>query len=662
MIERPKVNEQAFLAIDSIAQFWQLKRKKLSIDLKEHLTAAQQQLDTLFDGNKKLSSKCEDQSAQIASLSHKNEDLYSQIKEKNSNLALIQESLKQEKERLNRAKHLLVKSKRYIDELKKNQHEAESQIAELGIELDKNKKVVNDKKLSIDSLKSSLADFELQLEELNEARRNLLNQCAEHEEKIYFLNSQSDELSSQLEAKTKRIGRLELALDNKEDQLAKKENFIAILEQEKEQLTIAVQKQEKNFEDVSQAHMTLTEKFGLVSQILASKPPKNEGLYKLSCLIQNDFLAFANSVSSLADEASALIEIQKILSEIEMLNKFPSITGKTILSIAGGFSSGKSEFLNSFITNQSVRLATGLNPVTVIPSYVVCSEETKIKAYSKNGGGINLKPKIYESLSHEYVQTFGFDLRAIMPFISVKVKMNPEHFSNLCIIDTPGYNPGHSGGTTELDYHTAFSLVNQSSAMIWVIGLDPAGTISQSDIDFIQSTPFGMSSDHPLYILLNKADLRSEEDIEQIMEQVSEDLELEGVEYNGICAYSSSRKKEYSIKGVSLSEFLKKVNNKVDVIGRTLDKINSVFNKYIKAIDSDIDKLRSSKSELESFKMQALEVVGTTVYSEIENILPDYDEILDTSNLLKQRSDCEEIRKKFIEIAEEALNPIMDYG
>ena len=179
-----------------------------------------------------------------------------------------------------------------------------------------------------------------------------------------------------------------------------KEQSVRLLENLTEQLKLSHQHLQNNYQDINQQHLSLTEKFELISAVLAQQPPRNDALTALTTLIDNDFMDFANRESSLADEAQAILAMQAILAEIRMVNNFPSIAGKTIVSIAGGFSSGKSAFVNSFIKGQDVQLATGINPVIVVPSYVVCADEIRIKGYSYNGGSIHLKPSIYSAMSH----------------------------------------------------------------------------------------------------------------------------------------------------------------------------------------------------------------------------------------------------------------------
>ena len=185
---------------------------------------------------------------------------------------------------------------------------------------------------------------------------------------------------------------------------------------------------------------------------------------------------------------------------------------------------------------------------------------------------------------------------------------DPELFGNLCIIDTPGYNPGTTGGAAASDRSTAASLVNQASALVWVIGLDPAGTIDQSDIE---STPFRAES---LYIVLNKADVKSQDDILEIMEQVADDLSFAGIEYAGMCAYSSTRKKDYLSSGLTFEQFLRSINRKVDVVGKVNSKLDTVFDAYKQAIQADIAQLEGRKGEFNAFKLDALEIGGTALF------------------------------------------------
>jgi GTPase SAR1 family protein len=450
----------------------------------------------------------------------------------------------------------------------------------------------------------------------------------------------------------KKIGALESLIESQKTELLVKEQHVSMLEELTSQLKHSHASLETNYEDISQQHLSLRQKSDLIKNILAQEPAHNLALTKFAQLINDDYMNFAGREASLAEEAQAMVEIQGILSELQMIMDFPSISGKRILGVAGGFSSGKSAFVNSFIKNQAVQLATGLNPVTVVPSYVICSEQVRIRGYSYSGGSIELDSKLYASLSHEYVKTFGFDLRRILPFICVDVPLDTELFEHLCVIDTPGYNPGSDGAAQAADRRNATSLVKQASALIWVIGLDPAGTILQSDIEFIQSTPFRSES---LYIVLNKADVKSQSDIESIMKQVGEDLEFADIDYAGMYAYSSIQKKSYGCLGQSFADFLRSINRHVDITQEISNKIDAIFDRYNSAIQFDINEINTRRSAFNNFKMDALEIGGTALLDRMEKVFPETDNTFATSELVELLNECEILREKLKKGAREIL-------
>lgn len=638
MSNQPAIHEQARSTLESLSHFWQFKRKKLAAELQGYLDDAQCQLDTLFSTNQQLSALCTGQNDEIGELKSRNGSLIDALQLETAKLLSTSGALAQEKSKLQKAILTLAQAKGYAKDLEEH--------------LANHKQELADKEQCIQELQHTLTDTRQQIEALNDAKQHLAEQCTAQAVQIDALESDNEDLTTQLQTELANAAELETHLEENKNLLLSTKQNADLQESLNEQLKASQQHLENNYADINKQHLSLTEKFSLVRKVLAQKSPDNEELAKFADLINHDYMEFASRESSLAGEAQAVLDMQTILAEMQMLNNFPSIADKTILSIAGGFSSGKSAFINSFIRNPSVKLATGINPVTVVPSYVVCSEETQIKGYSYNGGAIDLELSLYASLCHEYVQTFGFDLRRIMPFISVKAPMDPELFGNLCIIDTPGYNPGSTGGAAASDRSTAASLVNQASALAWVIGLDPAGTINQSDIEFIKSTSFRAES---LYIVLNKADVKSQDDIREIMEQVADDLSFAGIEYAGMCAYSSTRKKDYPYRGLTFEQFLRSINRKVDVIGKVTSKLDTVFDAYKQAIQADIAQMQGCKGEFNAFKLDALEIGGTVLFDRIERAFPISEQVFDSSGLEKLLKECEGLRRMLTLAAQKAL-------
>jgi len=499
-------------------------------------------------------------------------------------------------------------------------------------------------------LLAQIADLEQQLQISKEYALKLSQQMLEVQQKRKNTEHERDnalKLNTQLQVRitetAQRIGELETLIAQQRSELETSRQSIALLHEAGEQWEQSHSSLQENLQQITNQHLTLQEKFKLVQSVLALQSPNNSGLDHFAKLIREDYQHFAAQEYSLADEAGALLKLQAIFQELELIVEFPDASGKTLMTIAGGFSSGKSRFINSFTNSDAVKLAVGMNPVTVIPSYVVCGEKSIIRGYAANGGSLELDTQLYSSLSHEYVESFGFDLRKIMPFVSVKTPMQEKLFEHLCLIDTPGYNPG-GGNATSADHDVAQHFAEKASAMIWVIGLDPAGTITQSDINFIEKTNIKGKS---LYILLNKADLKSKEVINEIMSEVETQLNSNGIDFVGICAYSSSKKKVYLCKGQSLDDFFITHNKRHNIIKEFDIKIDEVFNQYKQAIENDRINRASQRKSIEKFKLKALEVGGSKMYETITELCQSIESGCDSEELSVLGVECEKLRKIF---------------
>lgn len=320
----------------------------------------------------------------------------------------------------------------------------------------------------------------------------------------------------------------------------------------------------------------------IISSILNARN-ENEGLKKYKTILDNDFLEFTKQENSLDQEAEMFVKLQKIYEELKLIASCPSLYKKTIIAVGGGFSSGKSEFISSFFQEGEAKLAIGIEPMTAIPTYVIGDEEKGLIGCSKNGGVVELSkidPQIQSKMSHDFIQSFDFNLKDIMPFAVLKTHL--EGYDNICFVDTPGYNPSNiSEGYTSEDSATAKDFLENANVLLWLIGVDSNGTIPKSDLDFLQTLNL---SEKKLYIILNKSDLRSTDDLQDILSEIASTLEIEDIEYEGISAYSSRRKKEYAYEKKPLQEFLDSCNHPAKLQEKLLVQLHEIKSKYRYAI------------------------------------------------------------------------------
>lgn len=449
-----------------------------------------------------------------------------------------------------------------------------------------------------------------------------------------------------------------------ESKLSLTKNEIKVLEVEKESQSNRIFRLEENekllneqllskhnsLEDLQKTHKMLSTKYELVSRILAAKKSDNKAMERFSSLLNNEFMTFANDESSLQEEAKAILILQSIEKQLQLILSFSGTSNKNMIAVGGGFSTGKSEFLNSFFKDKSVQLSIGIKPVTAIPTYIMAGSSSVIKGYSHQGGAIDIAPDLYKLLSHDFVKSFNFNLKDIMPVMAIETPI--EYFDKICFIDTPGYNPSNTEAFTDQDFSTAQEYLKQSNVLLWLIGLDTNGTIPSSDLDFIKKSSL---EEKKLYIVANKADLRSEEDLEEILDIFEEILDDHDIGYEGISAYSSVHKKEIFSRKISLFDFLIQENNQVEVYKQILEELYSVFDMYRKAINDEIKWTKNIQSSFKSLELDLLQSGYEMNDDIVNNRLDKMRSMFEVKKLENQLKDLEVIKKMMVQSLQEVF-------
>ncbi len=135
----------------------------------------------------------------------------------------------------------------------------------------------------------------------------------------------------------------------------------------------------------------------------------------------------------------ALLELQEIKKELQLVASYPSLFQKNMVAVGGGFSTGKSSFLNNVL---GLKLPIGLDKTTAIPTYCLKGEREVLMGRSQNGGVVELP---YLTFDHKFLDSLDFNLKEIMP--SMLLSAPSVLFEFLCFIDTPIYNPSNQGYT-----------------------------------------------------------------------------------------------------------------------------------------------------------------------------------------------------------------------
>lgn len=239
---------------------------------------------------------------------------------------------------------------------------------------------------------------------------------------------------------------------------------------------------------------------------------------------------------------------------------FDQLLGKNIVALGGGFSSGKSSFLNA-IMGKAV-LPSDIDPSTSVPTFIV--EGTKHYL-----SGINVFDAKFEiddvlmvrKIGHGFGKIENEMLESVTDIVTLGHIIESLFFStplikykNLAFLDTPGYSkPDTTNYSAKTDEHIARRQLNTANCIIWFVQAD-AGTITEDDIKFIKT----LNDSTPKLFILNKADKKTDDDIKEIIAKIKSTLEIKGLKYVDVLAYSTKSPETYDAEDIK--KWLKKWN------------------------------------------------------------------------------------------------------
>ncbi len=391
--------------------------------------------------------------------------------------------------------------------------------------------------------------------------------------------------------------------------------------------------------------------------------------------------------SNLEDDEYHDSFVESSIDNIVYRLRFPSLllpekleetNGRKSITVAacGGYSSGKSSFLNNLL-NTGNALPTGIEPVSMVNTYINCGSDFKrmsVKGRNVKDELVSLNREVLDCIQHSSKSKVYVASVLKTLYIDLPVFNERRFLDGLTFIDTPGYNnseaANNENGKTDKD--TALEAMKNADAIIWCIDTE-TGTISKNDINILNDA-IGENSDKPYVIVFTKMDKKPVDEFIGILKAADK-----------VC-HNSMREQPVDILGyscldknrnvVSLKSWLGLGRRALDVapqqilqstferLKKNTENFNTIdfWNEEIKSYFNDeIRDMQDQKKRLEDLRMQYANEKDKafredtdgkeTTESLLENlkdlILDDYDNQLNLQKVLDDELSkvCNELQK-----------------
>ena len=337
---------------------------------------------------------------------------------------------------------------------------------------------------------------------------------------------------------------------------------------------------------------------------------------------------------------------------------YEKLIGKNVIALGGGFSSGKSSFLNALMGKRV--LPADIDPSTSVPTYIVSGEKHDVTGINVFDSKVKMQPKDIRKVAHGFGEVEDDDDEKITDAVTLGHVLESIFFStplhkykNIAFLDTPGYSkPDSEKYSAKTDEQIARGQLNSSNYILWFVQAD-AGTITEEDVKFIKT----LREDIPKLIIVNKADKKNLSDLQEIISKIKSNLDIKGIRYVDVFAFTS---KADQIEDNKLKEFIElnteKIKNQIEHWNNQVYESNFAKNFkiiFVRCKEFYEDKIEEESRQLTRLNFSITKLMAEDIDSEILEPLKKM-----VSEVQKNVNELKEIQKKLKELQDEFFTEI----
>lgn len=433
--------------------------------------------------------------------------------------------------------------------------------------------------------------------------------------------------------KEENIKNINSELTKYKNELSEKESDYNKVKTELEETNIKLEEKE----DTINNHKKAIDEHKKVLDILSDRAEKNEQTeaFDKMRIVYNDLIN--KCIEYDLPSGKLFKNFDELLEKIEDAINFPLFYHKNIIALCGQFSSGKTSMINSFLKDNI--LPTSIEPTTAINTFVINDEEEGL--YIRNCFSGQTKVD-YDFVTHTFTKEYDKDVHSMVKYVSLHTQK--LKYENIALLDTPGYT-GQGQDATEDDSNMAMKGIAQADNIIWVIDIDN-GTIKNNDLEFLKKEELNGKD---ILIVFNKAEQKSEEDIDKIVEESKSLLDSRGIDYKDIVVYSSHQPENYKEGEEKLFNFFESENKSIE--RNYLEDLNKIFNEFIEYYEDLKEDLGNNLKVFRIVKLKSLNI--TTGAKDIETSLKKVEKDINSLNELIKA--LETAKEKCLDLMKDSL-------
>ncbi|MFW1755325.1 dynamin family protein [Acinetobacter wanghuae] len=291
-------------------------------------------------------------------------------------------------------------------------------------------------------------------------------------------------------------------------------------------------------------------------------------------------------------------EIMLLIQQIEQETQQKQTAEKTIIGVGGGFSAGKSRFINSLLAIEA--LPEALEPCTAVATYLSASQQEQTHALNLLNHHISLKSEQLGQLRHfvgDNSTQNDIQLGELIQHVHLGIpQLKWEH---IAFLDTPGYSKADSEHHHHSDEKLAINQLSKTDYIIWLVNAKN-GTIRDEDLQFLQK----ITPKEPVFVVLTQSDLVNRSDIEPILKSVRKNLKSRNIKIAGLMAWAAPIMKLEGerLAGDDIQQWLNSINqpiqhHTIEKLETLIQNILSIGSNQTKQLDKEIETLNIIKNK-----------------------------------------------------------------